>query len=208
MLLNLIFPTTCIGCKKGNSIICDSCKTQITLNNQYDTSYKYLLKTYYTYRPSPLLKKIIHQFKFSYKEILVHLLGADMLNLFNHYFNQEDIVLVPVPLYWKRKFQRGYNQSELLCKYISKKTNAEWCNLLIRTKNTTCQSTLNRQERMINVRNAFEINKKYLNRIKTHQTIVIIDDITTTGATIENCAKTLQKHGFIDIYGVTISKGL
>lgn len=116
---------------------------------------------------------------------------------FPSYFNGS--VIVPVPLSAKRKRKRGYNQSELMANAIAKENpvlNIKVKNILRRNKDTSTQTRLTLSERILNVKNAFEIRK---NNLDKNSQIIILDDVMTTGSTLNECARILKKAGFKNI---------
>jgi ComF family protein len=105
--------------------------------------------------------------------------------------------IVPVPLHTVKKRKRGYNQSELIAKALSKKTKLTLLSdVLIRVKNTTALAQLGETERELEVRNAFELNFKYKDQ-PVH--LLLVDDVLTTGATLAACASALLKNSKIKI---------
>lgn len=110
--------------------------------------------------------------------------------------------LIPVPLHKKRMNKRGYNQAEELAKELSKK----FCiplrtDVITRQKNTIPQKKLDRKERELNMKKAFIVNQ---NDVKL-KTVVLIDDIFTTGSTINSMAEELKKHGVTKVFFFTVS---
>ena len=98
-----------------------------------------------------------------------------------------------VPLSWKRRLQRGYNQSQLIAEIISNILQIKIeSKILYKTKNIVPQSTLNKKDRKENIKGAFKI--KHIEKIKNKK-ILIIDDIYTTGNTLNECAKMFIKEG-------------
>lgn len=113
--------------------------------------------------------------------------------------------LVPVPIHPSRKRERGYNQAQLLAKEISAWTGIPMrCDLIARKKKTAPQKDLNDAERQNNLKRAFKMMK---NDVKLN-TIVIIDDIYTTGSTIDAMAATLQEAGIKNIYFAVLAIGV
>lgn len=103
-----------------------------------------------------------------------------------------DIIIV-VPLSWKRRLQRGYNQSQLIAEIISSILQIKIeSRILYKTKNIVPQSTLNKKERKENIKGAFKI--KNIEKIMNNK-ILIIDDIYTTGSTLNECSNLLRKNG-------------
>ena len=113
--------------------------------------------------------------------------------------------LVPVPLHPARKRKRGYNQAELLALEIGKQLGLRVeNNWLIRTKNTVPQKLLNGQERQNNLKKAFNIGR---NDVKLYDRIILVDDIYTTGTTIDTVSEVLLKGGAERIYYICVSIG-
>ena len=105
----------------------------------------------------------------------------------------------------KKKNQRGYNQSELIAKETAKKVeNIEYRNdILIKIRNTAKQSSLNKEQRKENLKNAYVVNN---NEYILNKNILIFDDIYTTGSTANECAKTLIEAGAKDVGILTIAR--
>jgi len=107
--------------------------------------------------------------------------------------NKEDYVIISVPMYFLRRFNRGYNHSDILAKIVSKNT---WItykkNIIKRVENTIQQSRLNKEDRVKNLHNCFNANEKYLDDLK-NKTIIIVDDVISTWTTINEISKILKK---------------
>lgn len=113
-------------------------------------------------------------------------------------------IILPVPIYIKKKRIKGYNQTELIAKEIAEKYNLEYLNnILIKNRDTKTQSTLTKAQRKINVKDAFSI--KDAEKIKK-KNIILFDDIYTTGNTVNECCKCLKKAGVNNILILTIAK--
>lgn len=116
--------------------------------------------------------------------------------------------IIPIPLHHWRFFWRGYNQAAVLAKHLSKITQIPCLpDGLLKVKWTQSQSNFNKEDRKKNILNAFEINHVYEMQIK-NKNILIIDDVTTTGATLNCAAKILKKSGVRNIYCTTIAKSI
>ena len=118
------------------------------------------------------------------------------------------VVLVPIPLSRKRYKKRGYNQSTLLahalCTYIPTLTVVPY--LLQKTTETIPQASMkHRRDRMHNLGNCFAVVKKVAHTVPSVTTIVLIDDVTTTGATLDRAYDALREAGYYKIYALTIS---
>lgn len=113
--------------------------------------------------------------------------------------------LVPVPLYPARRAWRGFDQAELLCRHLSELTALPtWPDVLARILDTRPQVELSGRQRRENVRGAFEARKTY--RLKG-KSLILVDDVFTTGATLSECARVLRRAGATEVYALTISRG-
>lgn len=223
-ILDLLFPKYCIGCGEEGQWICKLCQRKIVLIKNptcpkcqriskmgrfcercRDQSQLKGLVTAAYYEDGPL-KEAIHTFKYEGVADLKKELAKILIkSLVSHNFDN-DMVVIPVPLHKKRKTQRGYNQSELLVKEILAHFDWQFCNDLKRTKYTKkTQVELSGKDRRKNILNCFDwigetdqlISKK----------VILVDDIYTTGATLEECAKILrQKSGVKEVWGLVLAK--
>ena len=146
-----------------------------------------------------MAQSVVHQIKYYGNLRLArqfgHLLGSELVA--SGRFVDVDC-LIPVPLHRRRKWQRGYNQSELLCKAMAEVLHKPVVTgNLIRRRYTTSQTRKNRQDRMDNMKEVFAV--RHPERLVDRH-ILLVDDIITTGATIENCYFALR-----DIPGLRIS---
>lgn len=111
-------------------------------------------------------------------------------------------MIVPVPLHPRRLRQRGFNQSELLARALAARTGLELrCDLVVKTRHTRPQVGLNAEERRENLRDAFE----FRGGDAITGPVLLIDDVTTTGATFHECARTLRAAGATTIYAVALA---
>jgi ComF family protein len=158
-----------------------------------------------------IVKKLLYQFKYKpylsdLKTILGKLFyeGLIQQEAFEKFVSKENVVITAVPLHKSRERSRGYNQSELLAKELSISLKIPYHKLLIREKQTKPQFELKKEERKKNILGAFSINDKL---IKNHKiaNVILVDDITTTGATLRECAKILKQSGVSKVLGVTLA---
>ncbi len=117
-------------------------------------------------------------------------------------FNTLDIhrfdAIVPVPIHWRRRFARGFNQSVLLAQGMPEKlVKFDW---LKRIRNTPAQADLNREERLTNLIGAFEATPSV-----RRKSILLLDDVLTTGATAHECAKALKAAGALSVAALSFS---
>lgn len=205
-ILELIYPKTCGMCNKiSKSYICNKCKLKlkkILKLNKINFNDKYFDSLTYLFRYEGNIRTMILEYKFKDKSYLYKFFSEIIVNNCN-LKNKYDIIL-PVPIHKKRKLQRGYNQSELIAKDIAKNIDIEYSNsVLQKVKNTLPQSSLNKSQRINNVLGMYNITKpQYINDKK----IILIDDIYTTGSTVNECSKILKKNGAVLVDVLTLAK--
>ncbi len=138
--------------------------------------------------------EIIHRFKYHRRFDFLKWMAGEMARIYQQELADLEFELViPIPLHWKRLLSRGYNQSQLLARSLAKKINLPLaCSVLVRTKNTPPQVGLSRNQREKNLKKAFLVKKPSLVEGKK---LLLIDDVITTGATIEEASKTLKRAG-------------
>jgi ComF family protein len=116
--------------------------------------------------------------------------------------------LVPVPLHRKRLRHRHFNQAEEISMVLSKLSGLPVLKALGRIRETATQTQLSRKQRMENLRGAFEANRPGREWIdRQPQGAVLVDDVLTTGSTVNECAKTLRRAGFQQVFVVTVMRG-
>jgi len=206
-ILNIFFPIHCLGCNQEGSFICFNCFNKLPLNTELPSN-NLLIASYYEY---PLIKKIIHRYKYDFVKELAKPLGLLMIKKLNNFpnnFNKNNSILIPVPLHKKRLKWRGFNQSELLAQVISQELNIPVINnILIRNKHTLPQVKLeNSKQRKENIEQAFQINPNFKNNLE-NKTLILIDDVSTTGATLKECTKALKSLKPKKIIGLVVARG-
>jgi competence protein ComFC len=113
-------------------------------------------------------------------------------------------LLVPVPLHKSRQRERGFNQAELIAKHLSKRWNIPILNALSKTKATTPQAELDRKKRLTHLRNSYV----YISKVSLEQKrIALIDDVATTGTTLNECAKVLKINHAKSVVGIVFAHG-
>jgi competence protein ComFC len=146
---------------------------------------------------TPPVDTIIHHFKYRKKSNLCVILGRAMATIIksDHFLKTADLI-IPVPLYWWKLLRRGYNQAGLLAEIISENCGTKISNIMRRIKNTKTQTKLNEGERRKNVYGAFALKS---NNVKGKK-VILIDDVMTTGATINECARVLKEADAKEVY--------
>lgn len=157
-----------------------------------------------------IVKKLVYQFKYNpYLTDLAPTLGELLYEgIIQKPMFQKAIetkpVFVPVPLYSKKLRKRGYNQAELLAKFLAKQVQLPVASLLERTKKTHTQVGLNKTERKANIAGAFQVNKKVK---QPPSAVLLIDDVLTTGSTLSEAASVLKRAGVKKVWGITLAQG-
>jgi len=157
------------------------------------------------YRGRDIVRQIIHEFKYGRQIHLRHLVARwlhaalDDERLCGLRFD----VIVPVPLHPARQRERGFNQACLLAELLSAQTSIPAKPLLERTRYTTTQTALDRSERMENLHNAFRLRK---NADVRGLRVLLVDDVLTTGSTLNECARVLKHAGAFSVHATTAAR--
>lgn len=139
------------------------------------------------------IEKMIYELKFSGKSYLAKDMGHLMGEVFKESF-KEDFIMVPVPMYKEKEWQRGYNQAELLAYFAGKSSENKMLKALIKTKATASMRMSRIDQRPDVLAGSIELNPKFLREIEGAN-IAIVDDVITTGSTAEACSKLFRDFG-------------
>lgn len=224
----LLFPRRCPVCDKpvkpAGSYICDNCQKSLRYVPEVHCLKcgKPLLEETEEYCSDCIKKKhkftqgkslyeygsaadSIYRFKYGRRQEYAEFFGMEMAEHFGKIIkNWKAQALIPVPIHKERKRKRGYNQAQLLAKELGKRTGLPVMDdLIVRDKKTIPQKDLKGAERENNLKRAFKIAG---NDVKL-STIIIIDDIYTTGSTVNEMSETLKKLGIDKIYILTLAIG-
>lgn len=151
------------------------------------------------------MRSSIYRFKYDNKREYADFYTEELVRVYGNWIKSLQVdAIVPIPLHKKRKVSRGFNQAEVLACGIGKKLNLPVMpEVMVRTKNTVAQKELNDKERQENVKNAFKIPS---NEVKLKK-VLLVDDIYTTGSTIDAAAKALKSKGVEKVYYVCLCTG-
>lgn len=223
-LMRLLFPVRCICCDKVLPInvqkeICSDCEKRLTFLKEHEFKYtpgSNITKVYSVFDYAGGIREAIHRLKFGETphnaSVLVDLSypvlksSLDRQSHCNPGSNYD--IIIPAPLHPKRKRQRGYNQSELIASRLSFYMKVPMLKgVLVKKVNTLPQSRLRREERLKNLIGVFYVKRPGL---VNDRKILLVDDIMTTGSTLEQCARALKDAGAgqIDAYVVAIRRKL
>jgi len=209
-LLNVIFPKKCFGCAKENTFLCATCVKKLP---KFLMGNNILSATSYE---SKIIKKAIWTLKYKKAKQIAKplaLLIADRLHsYFLNYRGSTSIVVIPIPLHKKQLRKRGFNQAELIAKHLSDMLNTPLnttclmlTNVLYKHGSTVSQVKIkDRTKRLKNLKGVFSIKNPELIKNKI---IYLVDDVSTTGTTINECRKILLKSGARKVTGVVVAKG-
>ncbi|MBO5478652.1 MAG: ComF family protein [Clostridia bacterium] len=208
--INLIYPKVCGICGEiSKEDICNKCKVRIK-KWQRNKKHIYLTKNFtthmYIFDYQDIIRQRILEYKFYEKTYLFRSFVKIILNdkKICGFLKSYDII-IPVPISKKRKRQRGYNQSEMIAKQIAKQTEKlEYrSDILYKIKDTLPQSLLNKEKREQNIQGAYYIKKE---EIVQNKKILLLDDIYTTGNTVNECSRILKQAGTKEIGVLTLAK--
>ena len=201
-LIDLVFPPACSNCGRVDYRFCESCLqdlAEVPIDVTH-TPAGGLHVIWATGMHSGVLQKAVQAFKYEgAKELSQHLAARLIMALRQQ--NWRIDVIVPVPLYADREEERGYNQSALLSQQVEGATGIR-CrhDYLARVRATSQQAQLSGAERLSNVKDAFVASDDVKGL-----SVLLIDDVVTTGSTLGACASALRERGAGPIYGIAVS---
>ncbi|OHA47682.1 MAG: hypothetical protein A2806_03645 [Candidatus Terrybacteria bacterium RIFCSPHIGHO2_01_FULL_48_17] len=219
MLKTLLFPAQCVGCMRelSGKILCDSCAgllpkgftprcPRCSARLPHGTicqpcreilGFSRLFVAFpYAH---PIVTALVNAFKFDaireISSILAEYLVIPKI---------ENMLIAPIPLHPKRLRERGFNQSLCLAEEIASRLETDYTEVLTRRKETKQQAKMSREQRYENLRNAFAINDR---QAILGKSILLVDDVITTGATIREAAQTLRREGAKEIWASAAAQG-
>lgn len=162
---------------------------------------------YGLFRYNEQMKRSLSAFKYHGKREYAEFYGQQLLIHFKEWIVSVGIqVIVPVPVHKKKKRMRGYNQAALLAAIVAKGTGIPLAEALERSINTLPQKVLDNRERIYNLQNAFRVHSRNEFSIEGKK-VLLIDDIYTTGSTIEVCTNALLRAGADKVYYLSLCIG-
>lgn len=197
-ILDFLFPKKCAGCGKHGTYFCSECATGARL---YEGSTPQGTIIIWKYEGAP--RRLIHKVKYKFvKEAAFALAEAAAKHLKK--YGRTQFLLVPIPLHWTRKNWRGFNHTEEIGKILSQIMGWRFQNLLVRKKSTKPQVGLKKGERRQNVTGVFAINSQY-SKSQLQDSILLFDDVWTTGSTMLEAEKVLKKAGFKKVWRLALA---
>lgn len=151
-----------------------------------------------------VLRDLIHLYKYGRVQTLARPLADFAMSAFPR--DERFDAIVPVPLHWRRRWQRGFNQSELLARAVARRTGIPVLSALLRVRSTSVQAGLSNTRRRQNVANAFRVRRRLAGNGLRGRRILLIDDVMTTGSTATACAMALKRGGAARVGLLTVAR--
>lgn len=213
-IINLIYPPVCGFCNQINSeFLCEKCERKLEQEKiseiiNYKNDPVFFDEQFYLFKYKKDIREYIINYKFNEQSYLYKSFAELFIrdNQFINKFIKNYDIIIPVPIHKKRLKCRGYNQSELIAKEIAISCDKEYYkDILIKRNNIVAQSSLDdRLDRIRNIKNAYTGGKNI--DVVKNKKIAILDDVFTTGATVNECAKVLKQKGANYVGVFTIAK--
>jgi len=242
LILDILFPKYCLNCRKEGSYICDRCEIflsdtslicPICYKNSFDGAVHNACRIRYTldglisvWDYDGLIEKSIKVVKFGKRfDILnelvikaVDIIENDNTNRFellsSKFLKNHNNCISYVPMYKRKERERGFNQSKIIAEKLGQKFNLPVIELLKKIKDTKDQARLSKEKRIFNTRNSFVFNSDGLQNqsIDRIDSVVLIDDVFTTGTTMREASKVIKRYGsktgIKNVLGFTIAKAI
>lgn len=207
----------CVACKnkarKIDAPFCQTCsqpfsgaiETKFSCANCGDREFHFACAVS-SYRAVGVVREVVHRFKydrlFHLRHPLADWLAATLSD--ERILAQRVDCFIPVPLHSRRFREREFNQAEVLARLLAHRTGTPMRDCILRTRYTTTQTRFDRSERIENLRNAFAMRH---NADVRDLHVVLIDDVLTTGSTLDECARVLRKAGASSVRAITVARG-
>lgn len=221
-LLDLLYPQRCEGCGRFGFSLCAACAARLpafpreecvacrTPSAAGRTCQRcrsvtpldgMVIALQYEH---PLVAQSVHRLKYNFQEHRAAVLGAFLANALRRARIDPAVPLVPVPLHPRRQRERGFNQAMLLARACAAGTNRAVLPLLARARPTAVQAQLDLHHRLQNLAGAFRCTA-HLEPVP--KSVMLVDDVVTTGSTLAACAATLKSAGVDSVWGLAVARG-
>lgn len=224
-LEDLIFPISCVGCGEEGIWLCAECLKKIGRNQNcrclicnradHETAVCQHCRgksdldgaMIYGDYDDNILGAAIHGLKYKYVKNLAECLYPLLFKILNQEMLGERTIITGVPLHPRRERMRDFNQAYLLARPVADNFQLDFYPGLIRRRRfTTSQMTLSREERLKNLASAFELMSGR-EKIIENKKIILVDDVLTTGSTLQECARVLKAVGAQEVWGLVLARG-
>lgn len=230
-MIKLLYPDRCPLCQQISEGICEVCKEEMPLvqepccfrcgkpledeqeeycfdcrqhGHMFDEGRGFLL-----YQNK--VRESIHRIKYQNKRDYLEWYGKEMISVFETEIERwNPDVLVAIPMDSRKMRRRGYNQAAILAKHLGRSLQLPWeADVLKKVRQTADQKVLTHQQRRSNLKDAFAVNEDFLNEagMLPWEKVLLVDDVYTTGSTMDEAAKVLRQYGVQKIYFLTICIG-
>jgi len=205
----MIFLNRCLACDNNDGFLCDPCRSRLQFLST-PAHLPSLKKCFFETAHSSvayqgLSLELIHRYKYHHQFYLIplfaHFLESTALD-----WNRYDSFAY-VPSHWWQRLRRGFNPSHLLAHELAKKKSKPICHALKKTKRTQPQAKLSKEARLENVKETFFIRPNQKSEV-ADKTFLLIDDVLTTGSTVNECARALKKSGAKQVDVLTLARAL
>jgi len=198
-IIDLIFPKKCLECGQPGKYICENCLKKVPPGGWAGK------EVYGLWKYEGVIRKAIIALKYKYSTQIVDELAEICVERLSAISYTLSATLVPIPLHWHRKNFRGFNQSEEIGKRVAKEMGWKFIpDLLVRQKSTVPQVQLTGSARRKNLKGVFAVSPSIL--VSKYPSIVLFDDVFTTGSTLYEASKVLREGGVKRIMCLTIAK--
>lgn len=203
-----LFPEKCFGCRKYQELLCRKCIAALPESSVSRLKFVSMLFSASQYG-NPVLRTAIKTLKYRYGRKIAYILGdfvADGLKTKKNIILKEQPIVIPIPMSKNRLRKRGFNHAEDIAKTVAEKCALKFGpDLLCKVKNTYPQAERqSHRERLENIRDSFALNPNFDARGKN---ILLIDDVATSGATLDEAARVLKNAGADKIYAAVVAQG-
>ena len=211
-IIAAIFPDKCVGCSASGGLLCGECRGKLPAAFSHPETF---IASLYSYR-DPRVRRLVKLLKYKNTRHAAEVFGAPLAAALSEslgedalFISNRKILLVPVPLARGRRKMRGYNQAELLARAMLRHLDAGAltvsidAGLLVKVRDTKAQADIpKRSERLANLGDCFRVAP---GRVPKGEIVILIDDVTTTGATLLAARRALVKAGFRTVYALTVA---
>jgi competence protein ComFC len=218
----LVMPQSCVVCHalllqrmKHICLTCAEATPEVGVyypNNEIETiiSGRFPINWAYSwiyYQEGGIAQKMMQELKYRGNTAIGKYMGEQLaINIMEQNLSIRNSVLLPIPLNEKKLIKRGYNQAQVLADAMSEILQIPVVDTsVLRIVNTSTQTKKNREERQYNMHDAFELNNK---TTLEHKQVILVDDVITTGATLEACAKVIQDVPGVSFAVATVAKAI
>jgi ComF family protein len=220
--LDCVLPRSCCVCERPGEVICKLCSLAISKHSSLRCYGCALTKACDCNKPDwsidrtitltsyePPYDRLIGEMKFQSKQSIGQILGNLMGKQLREIVEEEKLdlkrfSLMPIPLSSTRFRQRGFNQALSIANAIRKQLPIKLDIGLTRTANKQSQSSLDRAQRLVNLSNTYALSSKFDKATKSH--IILVDDVMTTGATLNTCAALLKRNGAREVWAMVAAR--